>query len=456
MIPRYIRPEMGSLWTDLRKIETWTSIELAILDAQVDLGLMDREIPRLIREHYRLDVERWYRIEDLVAHDVNAYVQMIHESLVGTPAESYRGEIHKLVTSFDIVDNAQFILMRQALRLVRDQLQNLLDSLRAQAIRHRTSLQMARSHRRYAQPSTFGHYMLVFYAMVERALCRLNKLYDTELGEGKISGAIGTYTSISPEIERLALEAMCLRPAKAETQILQRDRHAMVLSALAATAASMQQMALTLHTWCGSEIDEVMEPKKPRDKGSSAMPHKVNPILLEQLIGLPSVIFGYLQAQLSVVATPESRDIRQSGVERIIIPDAFTLLHYIVYRMNNVVKGMTVKTDVMARRVNVDSLGVWATQQVKTALIDAGIDPELAYRHAQSCAFEAVAKGMHMSEILSWMTIGQGSRTAVDLVGREKIASFFDAVAYAMPGIDAVYANFAHDFAHEEEPPPQR
>lgn len=440
MLNRYTRPEMAELWgREETKLEYWLKVELAFLAARVQRGEISREAYEAIHASTRIDVARMKAIEDEVGHDMIAFVKMIQESLVAAGVGQHKGRFHELLTSYNTEDPAMVMMLRRAAKLIVGELYELVEVLRARAIQHRYTYLIMRSHGQFAEPSSFGHLLLVYANAIDRGITRIQSAVNNDLSEGNISGAVGSYGEIDPQLESLALSSLGLRPSSAATQILQRDRHASLLSAIALVGSSIGQMARTFWEMCRSEVRELEEPRKAKQRGSSAMAHKKNPIGLEQLIGMPRLLRGYCMAALENIETPEARDISQSSVERHIFPDSTALLHYMAVKATSLVKGLVVFPERMQHNLLVATRGTWAGQPVRTALMGAGVDYDTAYEHIQRLSFEAMSQEGQLQELLRTSPIGETSKTALDLLGEEKLASCFDPENYVRRGIDAIF-----------------
>ena len=331
------------------------------------------------------------------------------------------------------------LMLRKATELMLSELELLSDALCVQAGAHKQTLMIARTHGQFAEPATFGALLLVYYYEISRSIQRLKYILETDLAEGKMSGAVGFYAGLDPKLEEVALAQLGLRPTKAATQILQRDRHATFMNAIAVAGSTIEQLARTLWEMMRSEVGELQEPRSQTQRGSSAMSHKRNPILTEQLMGLPRLLRGYALAAMENIATPECRDISQSSVERHIFPDATSLLHYMANKAAGLVAGLVVNQERMLYNLNHTSLGVWATQQVRNALMEAGVEYGPAYEYLQQAAFDSTPE-RHMHSVLWEKPLSdEDPRTALIILGEERLAKCFDAWAYVGPGIEYLF-----------------
>jgi len=440
MLTRYTRPEFLALWSEQNKKQMWLGVEIAFLAARVTFGSLSSEAYSAIRTHAKVDLARMDELEAEFSHDMIAFVVAVQESLEKAGAGQYASEFHKLLTSYDIEDPAMVMLLRRAVALDIDALSALEDTLRIKAKEHKWTLMIARTHGQYAEPDTFGHLLLVYAEAIQRGRERLQHALSHELAEAKISGAVGNYPGLKPAMEAHALDLLGLKPAKAETQILQRDRFAAVLSAIAVAGATIEQICRTFWEMMRSEIHELEEPRGTKQRGSSRMAYKKNPIATEQLQGLARLLRGYQLAALENVATPDCRDISQSSVERHILPDATALLHYMAFKLTKLVGGLAVFPDRMCKNLD-DTHGVWAAQPIRDALMEAGVPYNDAYEYTQHTGFRAAQVGMPFLDYLRSKTISEADRrTALDILGEERLRSFFDPKAYIQDGIEHIFS----------------
>ncbi len=441
MLKRYTKPVMLDLWDrEETKFEYWLKVELAFLHARATRGDIPMTAFEAIRDNAKINVARMKEIEEEVQHDMIAFVTMIQESLVAAGVGQHKERFHELLTSYNTEDPAQMLMLNKAVEYIIDELQNLRRALRDLAAKHMDTYMIMRSHGQFAEPSTFAHLVLVFDQAIERGIIRLAACRDNDLSDGNISGAVGSYGEIDPELEKEALRLLGLKPAKAETQILQRDRHAALLSSLAIVGSSIGQMCRTFWEMCRSEIRELQEPRSARQKGSSAMAHKKNPIGLEQLMGLPRKLRGDAHAAMEDIETPECRDISQSSVERHILPDVTSLVHYMAVRATGIVRGLVVFPDRMTYHLEVATRGTWAGQPVRTALMGAGVEYETAYRYVQAASFEAMDRERDLLEVVTNRPLSEtDQRTAAIVLGTEKLAKCFDYREYVGSGVRHIY-----------------
>ncbi|MCG3118608.1 MAG: Adenylosuccinate lyase [bacterium] len=379
MIPRYTLPEMGRIWSDENKFAIWLQVEILACEAQAELGVVPKAAVEVIKAKARFDSQRVLEIEETTKHDVIAFLTNVAE-YVG-PESRY---IHLGMTSSDLLDTALAVQMRQAGLLLLEKLQILRDAIRQQALAHKTTVCIGRSHGVHAEPTTFGLKMAVWFAEVNRQLERLQHAIAT-VSTGKISGAVGTFAHIDPAVEAYVCQKLDLQPAPVSTQIVQRDRHAEFLNTLALIGASLEKFAVEIRSLQRTEILEAEEPFRKGQKGSSAMPHKRNPITCERIAGLARLLRGNAMTALENVALWHERDISHSSAERVILPDSTILLDYMLHQFTRVVRDLQVYPDNMRRNLERTG-GLIFSQQVLLALAQKGMTREEAYRHVQELA----------------------------------------------------------------------
>ncbi|MBW4539001.1 MAG: adenylosuccinate lyase [Myxacorys chilensis ATA2-1-KO14] len=382
MIERYTLPEMGNLWTEAYKFKTWLEVEIAVCEAQAELGYIPAEAVAEIKEKANFDPQRILEIEAEVRHDVIAFLTNVNE-YVGD-AGRY---IHLGMTSSDVLDTALALQMVASLDVIMSHVEALIQAIRYQAQQHRSTVMIGRSHGIHAEPMTFGFKLAGWLAEMLRHRDRLCQLRKT-IAVGQISGAVGTYANIDPRIETLTCQALGLEPDPASTQVISRDRHADFMNCLALLAASIERFAVEIRNLQRTDVLEVEEFFSKGQKGSSAMPHKRNPIRSERLTGMARLIRGYAVAALENVALWHERDISHSSVERVALPDACILMHFMLVEATKLIKNLLVYPDNMARNMNVYG-GVVFSQQVLLALVKQGFNREEAYTIVQSCAHQA-------------------------------------------------------------------
>lgn len=373
---------MGELWTEAYKLKTWLQVEIAVCEAQAELGYIPADAVEEIKAKANFDPKRVLEIEAEVRHDMIAFLTNVNE-YVGD-AGRY---IHLGLTSSDVLDTALALQMVASLDVLLGQLEQLIQAIRYQAQQHRDTVMIGRSHGIHAEPITFGFKLAGWLAEVLRhrdRLCRLN----SQIAVGKISGAVGTYANIDPRVEAIACAKLGLEPDTASTQVVSRDRHAEFVQTLALLAASIERFAVEIRNLQRTDVLEVEEYFSKGQKGSSAMPHKRNPIRSERLTGMARVIRGHAVAALENVALWHERDISHSSVERVILPDACILMHFMLVETADLIKHLLVYPENMKRNMNLYG-GVVFSQRVLLALVEKGMSREEAYRVVQGCAHTA-------------------------------------------------------------------
>jgi adenylosuccinate lyase len=382
MIPRYSRPEMARLWSDENRYATWLRVEIAATEVLAERGVVPPDALAAIKKDARFDVARIEAIEKEVQHDVIAFVSNVAESI--GPEGRW---LHYGLTSSDVVDTALSLLMRDACELIAEDLLALMAAVRERAFRHKQAAMIGRTHGIHAEPMTFGVKMALWHAELERQNHRLARARSA-ISVGKLSGAVGTFSHLPPEVEEAVCARLGLTAAPASSQVLQRDRHAEVLTTLALLGASLEKFATEVRALQKTEVREVEEPFGPDQKGSSAMPHKRNPVGSEQVAGLARLLRGHAIASMENIALWHERDISHSSVERVIVPDSFLALDHMLRRFTDIVKGMTV--DEARMRRNLDSTnGLVFSGQLLLELTARGMRREDAYRIVQAHAMEA-------------------------------------------------------------------
>ncbi len=382
MIPRYTSPEMGAIWSDQRRYETWLEVELAAADAMAQAGVIPAEAAGELRARARFDIARIEEIEQITQHDVIAFTTAVAEH--AGPAARW---LHFGLTSSDVIDTAQALQMRQACDLIVRGVATLMESVRARADEHRRTPMMGRTHGVHAEPMTLGVKLALWYAELQRNLDRLLRARDV-VSVGKISGAVGMFAHLDPAIEARVCERLGLQPAPVSSQVIQRDRHAELMSVLAITAASLEKFAVEIRGLQKTEIGEVEEPFAKGQKGSSAMPHKRNPIGCEQITGMARLVRANAMAAFENVALWHERDISHSSVERVILPDSFIALDHMLRRFTRIVRGMVVHPDRMQENLQ-RSRGVVFSGTVLLELARRGVSREQAYEWVQRNAMRA-------------------------------------------------------------------
>ena len=387
MIPRYTRPEMGRIWSERNKFQQWLEVELAASEALADLGVVPREAARLLREHAGFEVARIGEIENEVKHDVIAFTTAVAETMARAGHAEASRWLHYGLTSNDIVDTAQALQLQQASAILLGGLEDLRAVLGRRAWEFRHTVQVGRTHGVHAEPITFGLKLAIWYDEGGRALIRLRAAAE-ELRVGKTSGAVGTYAHIGPEVEESICARLNLKPAPITSQVIGRDRHANFIAALALAAALCERVALEVRHLQRTEVREAEEYFSKGQKGSSAMPHKRNPVTSEQICGLARVVRANAQAALENVALWHERDISHSSVERIILPDSTILADYLLAKTTQLVDKLVVYPERMRRNLEM-TRGLVFSGQVLLDLAAAGMLREDAYRIVQGHAMKA-------------------------------------------------------------------
>ncbi len=426
MIPRYTHPDMGSIWSDQRRYETWLAVETAAADAMAELGIIPAQAARDIRDRGAFDIARIEEIEAETKHDVIAFTTAVAEHV----GESARW-LHFGLTSSDVLDTALAVQLRQACDLVLSDIDALLDALRRRATEHRRTPMMGRTHGVHAEPMTLGLKLARWFTQVQRDRGRIARARES-ISVGKMSGAVGTFAHLDPAVEVAVCRRLGLQPAPVSSQIIQRDRHAELLSGLAIAAASLETFALEIRGLQKTEIDELGEPFGKGQKGSSAMPHKRNPIGCEQITGLARLLRANAMAGLENIALWHERDISHSSVERIILPDSFIALDHMLRSFTRIVDGLVVHADRM--RANIDrSRGVVFSGNLLLDLAARGVSREQAYAWVQRNAIRAFDDGLNFKDLLC------ADADVTGVLSREEIERAFD-LDVQFRHVDAIFA----------------
>jgi adenylosuccinate lyase len=393
MIPRYTRPEMGAIWSDRRRYQAWLEVELAATDALAESGVVPRDDAQVLREKAAFDIGRIEEIEQTTQHDVIAFTTAVAER-VG-PAARW---LHFGLTSSDVLDTALALQMREACDLILSDLDALLDAVRGRATEHRRTPMIGRTHGVHAEPMTLGVKLALWHAELARDRERVARARET-VSVGKLSGAVGMFAHLDPSVEAAVCRRLGLQAAQVSSQVIQRDRHAELLTALAITAASLEKFALEIRGLQKTEIGEIEEPFGRGQKGSSAMPHKRNPIGCEQITGLARLVRANAMAALENVALWHERDISHSSVERVILPDSFIALDHMLRRFTRIVAGMVVYPERM--RENLErSRGVVFSGSVLLELARRGVPREQAYEWVQRNAMRSFHEQVAFKDLL--------------------------------------------------------
>jgi adenylosuccinate lyase len=426
---------MARIWSDEGKLATWLEVELAATAAWAELGVVPAEAARALQENASAPTpERVAEIEATLHHDTAAFVDAVAEGL----GEEGRW-FHYGLTSSDVVDTALALQIREAGRLILDGIDRAFAAVVARAEEHRATLTIGRTHGVHAEPTTFGLKLAGWAFELDRGRRRVARGLEG-MRVGKLSGAVGTYAATDPEFERIACERLGLEPAPTSTQILQRDRHAELLAALAVVASSLDKFALEIRHLARTEVSEVQEPFGKGQKGSSAMPHKRNPVVAERICGLARVVRGAAVVGLENVALWHERDISHSSAERVVIPDAFLAVDYMLDRFTWLVDGLVVREERMRRNLEASHY-LFFSQRVLLALVESGLSRDDAYRLVQRNAMRAWDEELDFRDLV---------RADDEIAGRVDLDAVFDLDAYTRH-VDTVFARL-HALADKEEP----
>ncbi|WP_346216845.1 adenylosuccinate lyase [Caldifermentibacillus hisashii] len=425
MIDRYTRPEMGAIWTEENKFHAWLEVEILACEAWAELGEIPKEDVQKIREKATFSVNRIKEIEEETRHDVVAFTRTVSESL-----GEEKKWVHYGLTSTDVVDTALSYLLKQANTILIKDIENFIAILKHKAQEHKYTVMMGRTHGVHAEPTTFGLKLALWYEEMKRNLERFKQAAQG-VEFGKISGAVGTYANIDPFVEKYVCEKLGLTPAPISTQTLQRDRHAYYLATLALIATSIEKFATEIRGLQKSEVREVEEFFAKGQKGSSAMPHKRNPIGSENMTGMARVIRGYMLTAYENVSLWHERDISHSSAERIILPDATIALNYMLNRFSNIVKNLTVFPENMKRNMD-RTLGLIYSQRVLLSLIKKGWVRETAYDTVQPLAMLA------WEQQVPFRSLVESNEKIMATLSKEELADCFD-YHYHLKHVDTIF-----------------
>jgi adenylosuccinate lyase len=426
---------MARVWSEERKLELWLDVELAALDAWAELGIVPAESAQQIRSGAAAPTpEHVAELERRTNHDLAAFVDAVGERL----DKEGRRWLHYGLTSSDVIDSALALQIREAGELLLAGVDRALDAVARRADEHRATLMIGRTHGVHAEPTTFGIKLAGWAFELDRGRRRLARALE-ELRVGKLSGAVGTYAATDPELERIACERLGLEPAPVSTQILQRDRHAELLAALAVLASSLDRFALEIRHLARTEVREVEEPFAPGQKGSSAMPHKRNPVVAERICGLARVVRGASLVGFENVALWHERDISHSSAERVVIPDAFLALDYMLDRFAWLVEGLVIRPERMRRNLEA-SHGLFFSQRLLLALVEAGLPRDDAYARVQQAAMRAWEEERSFRDIVA---------TDPEIADRVDLDVVFDVSAYTRH-LDTVFDRL-HALTYKEK-----
>ncbi len=425
MIERYTRPEMGAIWTEENRFKAWLEVEILACEAWAELGAIPKEDVKALRENASFDVNRIKEIEAETRHDVVAFTRAVSETL-----GEERKWVHYGLTSTDVVDTALSYLLKQANEILLADVERFIAILEEKAKEHKYTVMMGRTHGVHAEPTTFGLKLALWVEEMKRNQERL-KAAAKNVEFGKISGAVGTYANIDPFVEQYVCEKLGISASPISTQTLQRDRHAQYMSTLALVATSIEKFATEIRGLQKSETREVEEFFAKGQKGSSAMPHKRNPIGSENMTGLARVIRGHMVTAYENVTLWHERDISHSSAERIILPDATILLNYMLNRFGNIVKNLTVFPENMKRNME-RTFGLIYSQRVLLALIDKGLSREKAYDTVQPKAMEAWEKQVQFRQLLD------EDEVITSYLSKEELDDCFD-YNYHLKNVDLIF-----------------
>jgi len=417
MIERYILSEMGRIWSEENKLNNWLKIEIAACEAWAELGKIPLSAVEIIRERAAFKLDRIKEIEAEVHHDVIAFLTNVAE-YVGDDSKY----IHLGMTSSDILDTGLALQMRESADLIQDKLEKLQRVVAEKAIRYKYSLNIGRTHGVHGEPSTFGLKMALWYSEIKRNILRLEQAREI-ISFGAISGAMGNFAHLDPRVEEYVCHKLGLKPCPVSTQVIQRDRHAQFMTTLAIIASSLEKMATEIRNLQRTEILEVEEPFRQGQKGSSAMPHKRNPMMSERVAGLSRVIRGNALAALENVALWHERDLTHSSVERIIIPDSCILLDYVLEKFRAVVQGLVVYEENMLENMK-KTQGLVFSQELMLALVRKGLSREEAYQLVQRNSMKS------WQERLDFKTLVEKDSAIMQLLSHDEIEGIFDLSIY--------------------------
>lgn len=425
MIERYSRPEMTAIWSEQNRFDAWLEVEILACEAWAELGVIPKEDVALLRQNASFDIERIKEIEEETRHDVVAFTRAVSETL-----GEERKWVHYGLTSTDVVDTALSYLLKQANEILLADLERFVNILKEKAQEHKYTVMMGRTHGVHAEPTTFGLKLGLWYEEMKRNVERFKRAAE-EVQFGKISGAVGTFANIDPFVEKYVCEKLGITPAPISTQTLQRDRHAHYMSVLALVATSIEKFAVEVRGLQKSETREVEEFFAKGQKGSSAMPHKRNPIGSENMTGLARVIRGYMVTAYDNVPLWHERDISHSSAERIILPDATIALNYMLNRFANIVQNLTVFPENMKKNME-RTYGLIYSQRVLLALIDKGMAREEAYDTVQPKAMEAWEKQVPFRSLV------EAEERITSRLTKEEIDDCFD-YTYHLKNVDMIF-----------------
>jgi len=393
MIDRYTLPKMREIWSEEHKFQTWLKVEIAACEAWAKLGKIHQNALRKIKSKANFSIKRIAEIEKTVDHDVIAFLTSVAEK-VGAESRF----IHMGLTSSDVVDTSLALIMRDAADIILKDMDEFISILAKMAKKYRETVIMGRSHGVHAEPMTLGLKFALWYKEMERNKKRMQSAREV-INYGKFSGAVGTYSNIDPRVEELACKSLGVLPSPVSNQVLQRDRHAEFMSALAITGATLEKIALEIRGLQKTEIGEVEEPFKKGQKGSSAMPHKKNPITCERVCGLARILRGNAMVAIENIALWHERDISHSSTERVLVPDSTILVDYMLHKMSWILDNLVVYPEKMLQNIE-KSQGMTFSQRLLLAFTEKGLSREKAYQIVQNAAMKARASGKQLKELV--------------------------------------------------------
>jgi len=426
LIPRYTRPEMGLIWSDENRFRTWLAVEVAATETLAEVGMVPKEAARAIRERADFSVERIHAIEAEVRHDVIAFTTAVAE-IVGPHARWF----HYGLTSNDVVDTAQALLIKQASALIAQDLQKLAEVLERRAWEFKDTPMVGRTHGIHAEPITFGFKIANWYSETQRNIARFTAAAE-DMRVGKFSGAVGIFAHLTPEIEEKICARLGLKAAAVSSQVIQRDRHAQYLATLAVIASTLDKIATEMRHLQRTEVREAEEFFSEKQKGSSAMPHKRNPVTCEQISGLARVVRGNAQAGFENVALWHERDISHSSAERVILPDSTTLLDHLLNKTSNLMDTMFVYPERMLANLE-STRGLIFSGQLLLDLVERGVAREEAYRAVQAHAMRAWKEGLDFHDLVL------ADKEITAKVPRKQIEHAFD-LQRQLKNVDKIFA----------------
>ena len=436
MIPRYTLPEMAAVWSDQARFRHWLEIEVLAVEAWARLGKVPEDDARAVRGRASFTVERVRELEEVTRHDVAAFVQCVAES-VG-PAGRW---VHFGMTSSDVLDTGFALQLREAADLLLARTERLLGTVKRMALEHRDTVMAGRTHGVHAEPTSFGHKLALWAFELDRNRERLRRAREA-VSVGKVSGAVGTYAQLDPRVEEHVCGELGLRPAEASSQVVSRDRHAEYMAALALLASSLDAFATEIRHLARTEVREVQEPFAEGQKGSSAMPHKRNPVRCERITGLARVVRGNVQAALENVVLWHERDISHSSAERVVFPDSTTALHFMLAELTEVLDGLEVFPERMRENLNAGG-GLVYSQGVLLALVERGMPRDEAYRVVQAAAAAAWDEGKDFRAELA------ANPDVARLLRAANLDALFDPAGY-LRNLDVVFDRLAKLTGGEE------